>query len=251
MNKSFPKPNKSSLMNPAEAANKNDPDLIATVQKLQPWPFRQDFLESISYSGRVLIGDNPDKPIILPQLSFSEKMVLNGCYFQNVHFERCSWAMNAMVENCVFVNCVFVNCAISPSIIMTNNIFLCCSIETKNFIHLKEPIGFGNNFFYHMKIYRGSCKFTMDISSNIIINPRIKAIFEDSLAKLGWPTPAEEEILESMDPAQYADYIGCVLYRAATNVPEPMAHDGFFQRFTEGVKRKLDQGSLLEEISDE
>ena len=83
------------------------------------------------------------------------------------------------------------------------------------------------------------------------ISPDIKAIFEDSLAELGWPTPAEEEILESMDPAQYADYIGCVLYRAATNVPEPMAHDGFFQRFTECVKRKLDQGSLLEGISDE
>ena len=95
MNKSFPKPNKPSSKS---IRYKNDPDLVATVQKLQPWPFRQDFLESISYSGRVLIGDNPDKPIILPQLSFSEKMELNGCYFQNVHFERCSWAPNVTVN---------------------------------------------------------------------------------------------------------------------------------------------------------
>ena len=248
MNKSFPKPNKPSSK---FIRYKNDPDLVATVQNLQPWPFRQDFLESISYSGRVLIGDNPDKPIILPQLFFSEKMELNGCYFQNVHFERCSWAPNAKVENCVFVNCVFVNCTPSPSIIMTNNIFLCCSIETKSFILLNKPISFGSNFFYHMKISQGSYNVTMDISSNKIINPRIKAIFEDSLAELGWPTPAEEETLKSMNPAQYADYIGRVLYRAATNIPEPMAHDGFFQRFTEGVKEKLDKGSLLEEGSDE
>ena len=178
-------------------------------------------------------------------------MELNGCYFQNVHFERCSWAPNVTVENCVFVNCVFANCTPSPSIIMTNNIFLCCSIETKNFIPLKKPIGFGSNFFYHMKISQGSCKVTMDISSNVIINSRIKTIFRDSLTELGWLTPGEEETLESMNPAQYADYIGRVLYRTATNIPEPMANDGFFQRFTEGVKQKLDQGSLLEEGSDE
>ena len=53
MNKSFPKPNKSSLMNPAQAAN--DPDLVATVQKLQPWR-RCNVSGNVSH---VRAGDSP------------------------------------------------------------------------------------------------------------------------------------------------------------------------------------------------